>query len=400
MNLPSLPWRLEMAWPPAAWPWPHWQRLTERWWRRWGYALAGWVLGLGVMFLVRPEVHEAHAAAEQAVTHWRQKMAAQAPAPAAHSSRTQTALLADAHHWLQPLPPWAPEEVLWADWQRVLAARGLRLQHLQPLPSGATAATPAGDPDKAPGGVDGPQRGLASHLASLRVVGRFDDWAHLWTACAETGQVCAVDRIHVVPTEQHDEVQIDMVMRLWTRPAHVDKSDMPLAALSQSQSHAHPQNLGPWATALMTFPPPERWRQALFVPAQSGAAAGPSARGGTSAVPGLPPLGPVPASTALVEVESDDPRQWPFAQVRLVGLWRQGDDRHAVLAAGQQAVRVELGQRVSSEGHRVVAITDQGVRLRSGQGPVFLLTWSDAGPDGPPHVKPSRPSPTTGSQPP
>jgi Tfp pilus assembly protein PilP len=61
----------------------------------------------------------------------------------------------------------------------------------------------------------------------------------------------------------------------------------------------------------------------------------------------------------------------------LVGLLQQGDSRQAILTAGGHWARVIEGQRVTQEGHRVVAITDVGVSLRLAQGAQFALDWGD-----------------------
>lgn len=71
----------------------------------------------------------------------------------------------------------------------------------------------------------------------------------------------------------------------------------------------------------------------------------------------------------------EDPRHWPLAQVRLAGLWQQGADRLAILTAGTRWAQVSLGQRVTLEGHRVAAITADGVSLRLAQEPLFKLDW-------------------------
>ncbi len=74
---------------------------------------------------------------------------------------------------------------------------------------------------------------------------------------------------------------------------------------------------------------------------------------------------------------TEDPRQWPLSRVRLVGLLQQGESRQAILTAGGHWARVSPGQRVTQEGHRVVAITHDGVSLRLAQGAQFTLDWVD-----------------------
>jgi hypothetical protein len=101
----------------------------------------------------------------------------------------------------------------------------------------------------------------------------------------------------------------------------------------------------------------------------------------------------------------DDPHQWPFSRVRLAGLWQQGGERQAVLTAAGHSVMVAPGQRVTLEGHRVVAITDEGVHLRLRKGPWLPLAWAEVRQAGPTAglaagqwAGPSTPAYTTGSQ--
>ena len=121
----------------------------------------------------------------------------------------------------------------------------------------------------------------------------------------------------------------------------------------------------------------QRSRVALFAPGlDAGAVA-------AQAHPGLAqeatPLANANATLATASGADlpDDPHQWPYTRVRLAGIWQQGDARLALLSAGPHSVRVVPGQRVSLEGHRVVDITDVGVDLRLGQGPVLPLAWAD-----------------------
>lgn len=333
--------------------WPHWRRLAERWWRRWVYALTGLVLGFGGLWLLRPEVSEAHAQAEQAAAHLQQQWAKLTPAT---PKPPDQALTRQLQRHLASLPAWADQAQLWTDWQQVLAAHGLRLQSLQPV-----AAPPSASTD----GRSEAHTGLPHQAAALRVRGRFEDWTRLWAACAEAGPVCSLDRIRVAATEQADDVQIDVTLRLWMRPGDVIKPAQ--GAVSEEAAIAQAGQADWTAPLLQAFGP--RSGVALFVPdsAGGGALVGPVAIASVGASP----------ATASLEVLPPDPQQWPLARVRLAGLWQQGNEHQAILSAGTHWAKVSRGQRVTLEGHRVASISQDGVSLRLAAGPVVRLDWLD-----------------------
>jgi Tfp pilus assembly protein PilP len=231
-------------------------------------------------------------------------------------------------------------------WQQTLAAHDLRLQFLKPIP---------------PIGSAGRGAALVSHAATWRVLGRFDDWARVWAACAESGPVCAIEGISVVATQQPGEVQIDAVMRVWMRSAEGAPSDE--------------LTLADWMADMRRGArPPTRSHTALFAPSHSSVAELNTARSDALVSPTR--IEGLSVAETGFSALSDDPKQWPLARIRLVGLWQAGDVRQAVVSAGPHTVRLTLGQSISLEGHRVVAITDQGVHLRSGIGPTLELPWA------------------------
>jgi hypothetical protein len=344
--------------------WPHLQRLAERWLRRWGYALTGLALGWSGMWLARPEVSEAHASAVQAVANLTQQLdgtpaGPTAPTPAQIWTATDKSAT-DAQRLLQALPAGSQPEHVWISWQQTLAAHGLRLQSLQPIP---------------PTSTQGRSGALVSHAAAWRALGRFEDWARVWAACAESGPVCTLERIQVVATEQAAEVQIDAVMRVWMRPAEKSAADVAEQAADQPTGEAVQAD---WmADGRTDVRRSQRSRVALFAPGLDAGAVAAQAHAGLAQE--ATPLANANATLAAASGADlpDDPHQWPYTRVRLAGLWQQGDARLAVLSAGPHSVRVVPGQRVSLEGHRVVDITDVGVDLRLGQGPVLPLAWAD-----------------------
>jgi Tfp pilus assembly protein PilP len=337
--------------PSGALAWPHMQRLAQRGLRRWGYALAGLAMGLGGVWLAQPEVGESYDSALQAHARLSQQLAelrssAAGPTPAKVAVTTGESE-AQAQRLLRRLSVSTRPESLWTAWQQTLATHGLRLVLLQPMPST---------------GTEGRGAGLVSHAAAWRVLGRFDDWVRVWAACAESGPVCALDRINVVATQQPGEVQIDAVMRVWMRSAEGQVSD----AL----------DLADWMVDVQKGTRPSAHsRTALFAPSHSSEADLNTPRA-DALVPPTRSKGLLSAGASLSAI-SDDPKEWPLARIRLAGIWQQGAERQALVSAGPHVVRVVLGQRISLEGHRVAAITDHGVHLRLGKGPTLELPWAE-----------------------
>ncbi|WP_416546620.1 hypothetical protein ACHEXK_12420 [Limnohabitans sp. DCL3] len=348
-------WTRLAAWPSAAWGWPHLQRLAERWLRQWGYACAGLALGLSGMGLAQPEVGEAYATALEAQARLEQTLAEvasglSAPTPAAVSAPNGLSSVQVQRLW-GALPVSSRPETLWTLWQQALAAHDLRLQSLQALPSNGEAGRGAS---------------LVSHVAAWRVLGRFEDWARVWAACAEHGPLCAIERISVVPVDPPGEVQIDAVMRFWMR-------------LPETQSLDERGLADGWGPALPRRGPADRWRTALFAPSLAAeAGVNPGKADGRSTASGADAAAADAASLANLP---EDPQQWPLARIRLAGVWQHGGERLALLSAGSHTVTVRLGQRVALEGYRVAEISDKAVHLRLGHGAWRELTWAQAHPD-------------------
>lgn len=337
--------------PLGALHWPHLQRLAARWWRRWVYALTGCSLGLALVWLAQPEVHEDLAQAEQAVTVLAQQLAA---VPVAAATPPAQAMPSGVKGRLASLPAVTQQGQIWTDWQQFLAAHGLRLQSLRPLASESVVSSAS-----ASGGAAQPAS-LPHQAAALRVQGRFEDWTRAWAACAETGPVCSLDRISVAALPQAAEVQIDVVLRIWMRPGEEGAGAQALPTAWIVPSSASPLS---------------RSAPALFAAeaAVSGALVGAAARAeGVRLEDERQTTGAAATGTAAEDLPPD-PRHWPLARVRWVGLWQQGSDRHAILSAGPHGAKVRLGQRVTQEGHRVVAIAEDGVSLRLAQESVIKL---------------------------
>jgi len=432
MKTDASPLPLRFAVPWEALRGPHLQRLAERWLRRWGFALSGCALGVCGVWWAQPEVSEHHADALQAVAHLSQQLnqqpsqqSNQYPAALSETSPATSPVLAarpdkplasaapsppSPQNLLAHLPAWSPQGRMGTDGPPVWAAHGLRLQSLQPLPSTSpTSAISAASQGNSTGerGV-----GLPSQAVALRLLGRFEDWARFWAACAMAGPVCSLDRISMVATGQAGEVQIDAVLRIWMRPAEeggaggVSGAGGAGLGVAGSTERGDPESADRWrggavltdpaAMAALDSTPFARSGVPLFAVGREGAV--PLA---TSAVRGAPghsadevvgaagAVGTVgvaaatdaagaagAAGSGAQAVWPEDPRHWPLAQVRLAGLWQQGVEKRAILSAGTRWAQVTLGQRVTLEGHRVAAITADGVRLRLAPGPSILLGWT------------------------
>jgi hypothetical protein len=347
MTQDASPMGLALRLPMGTLRWPHLQRLAERWLRRWGFALSGLALGLWGVWLSHTEVNEGHAKAQQAVAGLRQQMAT---LPGVLSAKPGKPLSFVEQKMLASLPGAIRQEHIWGDVQQALTQHGLQLLSLRPLP---------------PTGADPRHGGLSSHAMAIQLRGRFEDWTRMWAACALTGPLCAMDRISVVATAKPAEVQIDAVLRVWMRPVELGVPEEPAQA-------------GWLASAPMENRPALHRRGALFAMAQAVPAAGDAARllASTDLKPSnAPGSGSGNGGAFALAALPEDPHHWPLDRVRLVGLWRQGTERQAILSAGPHWTKVSKGQRVTLEGHRVVAITDEGLSLRRAQEPLVGLHW-------------------------
>lgn len=334
--------------PKGALRWPHCQRLMQRWLRRWGFALAGWMLGSGSVSFIQSDAIDAHTQARQSIARLQQKVAA-LPAIALVSRSTQAH--ANPQNLLTSLPGASRHAPVWTDLQQMLSANGLRLLSLRPF-----SITPV--PKEAV--IAGR---LSSQAVELRFQGRFEDWSRTWAAMTEAGPLCVIEQISVAAIGQTDEVQIDAVLQLWMRPG---------------------QDEGAWAGLAIALPSASRLGTGFREPrgrslfAQSQTQAEPAEIAGLE---GVDPSEVTKAAVAqakpatLIDVLSEDPRQWPLAKIRLLGLWRQGSDQQAILSAGPHWAKVSSGQRVTLEGHRVASVTEKGVNLQLAQDPVIEILW-------------------------
>lgn len=336
--------------PVGALRWPQMQRLIQRWLRRWGFALTGWVLGSGGLMFIQSQVSDDYSQALQAVEHLQQQVAGLAVSlPQMRSAPVD----ANAQRMLDSLPGAARQGPVWVGLQPTLSAHGLRLLSLKPILASATVpvADPVADPVAALGKVV--PEPLSSQAVAVRVQGRFTDWSRAWTALTQVGPLCVIDQISITATDQAAHVQIDAVLRLWLQPGQSEGawsvlSDAPLPA-----DHLAKRSAGPLDGVLFVQ---NQATDELAKPASV------EAEGSSRAL-------------AAAEVLPKEPQHWPLARLRLLGLWQQGPDRQAILSAGPHWAKVSLGQRVTLEGHRVALISDEGLSLQLAQGPLIEMFW-------------------------
>ena len=324
--------------------WALWQKQALHMLRPWVWGLGSAVLGACVVLLLHLDVTDAYFQADESVERLRQQTVALAP---------PTPLKAeDAEHaqrdTLARLPGQAQPSRIWLDLQQALSQQGLRVVALRPVNPQVQRITPG---RSAPAASAAPP--VPSQSVALRVIGPFARWTQTWAAFTEAGPVWTIDRISIVAQPDSQDVQIDAVLRVWMRPGestwqawpgHDGKTDGSMDSTRALARQAPAQAVPLFAHSASPL-----------APSGAGAAAQPTA----PTVPDLP----------------EDPERWPLARVRLAGVWQQGADRQAVLVAGPHWARVRPGQRVTLEGHRVQAITSEGVTLRPARGPVHVLHW-------------------------
>jgi Tfp pilus assembly protein PilP len=84
--------------------------------------------------------------------------------------------------------------------------------------------------------------------------------------------------------------------------------------------------------------------------------------------------GSMPGSTARADalpkepVFSSEPERWPMLSLRLIGIWRQGDQAEAVVANAAHWFRTQEGRQISLEGHRVWRIGWDDIHVRDPAG--------------------------------
>lgn len=301
--------------------------VVQRWcahqFKRWAWAILGAALGAGGVYWMASDVVLAHEQAQQAVEAAQAQLQVQVLPPlelvnpSAHAAWSLwTRLTGRRHH------------DIWTDLQQALSAQGVQVVSIRVLPD--TSADP-----------------LSSQSVALRLNASYPDWVNAWRWVSASGPVLSIERMSVVPLAQSRGVQMDVVLRLWFK------------------SGSHKEQAGPaWSVDMAA--------------AARGAVVGASGAdvfthpGNVRAMS----LSTISATTLPdAALRSADPLRWPLAQIRLLGTWQQGTQWQAVISAGDHWVPVQVGQRVSLEGHQVVSIHRDAVSLRSAQGQKLELNW-------------------------
>jgi Type II secretion system (T2SS), protein M subtype b len=299
--------------------WPHVQRWCARAFKRWSLGFVGAAFGAAGVYWLASDAVTAHEQAQQSVEDaWAQLQAPPTPPqalvnPSAHAAGALWQRLSG--HRLHDI---------WTDLQQALGAQGVQVLSIRVLPDASAGA-------------------LSSQSAALRLNAPYPDWVNAWQALSATGPVLSIERMSVVPQAQSRGVQLDVVLRRWFK-----------AGLDEG-----PQIPADWAALTPGAVRPPHAADIFALPGSETASAPLTIREAA------------PDNTVLPA----DPLHWPLARIRLLGTWQQGAQWQAVLGAGGLWVAVRVGQRVSLEGHRVVAIQRDAVSLRSAQGQPLELKW-------------------------
>lgn len=306
--------------------------------QRWGFAIAGFVLGLVCVGWVQEDVVQALWQTEDAVEDLRGKLAplqAQVVAmkAGAHAAKGLPVSLA-------LLPTHDQQALIWPRLQQMLTQHDVRLVSLRPVPDALAAP-------------------VASQAIAVHMQGRFEDWVDAWSAMSASGPVWTIERLRITPRDHG--VDMEAVLRVWL------SDGLASGAANGWLEHATAQ-----------WPVHKRVRTAHGIPGADRVFLQPYTTGALSS-----PLGPSPspsASAAINAVFLADPHDWPMAHVRLAGIWQDAQDRYAILQAGPHWVRARRGQRVTREGHTIERIEADRVSLRAAQGALEILTFAKVQP--------------------
>lgn len=328
-------------------PWPQrWRsgwRNAARWFRPRRFVGVGALAGAGMAWLVGDDQIQDHLQVADSVARLAVQVASTRPVAPVPTQKEPGPIVAQ----VQTLPGQQTVTRVWPDLQQSLTSYGLRVAAMRPLP----------EPETHPSAFPWPSQAVA-----VRMTGRFVDWQQAWADLSAAGPVWSMERLSVTPQNLSAlprpltpvaGVQVDAVLRVWLQPGPDGPNAWPMsratgaAVLAQNRDEVFGLALGHVAN----------------VPQDLAAAAG--------------SMSQVSGSLAVLPA---DPVQWPLARVRLAGLWQQGGQWQAVLAAGPHVVPVRLGQRIAQGGWRIEVVQSASVRLRSAQGALHELHLEGASP--------------------
>ena len=308
------------------------QVCMRRIFRRWVFACVGGMLGVLLTWLLQADAVEEVWRTEQALETLRRQVS-EVPVLQTAAAASGARMSAEgAAHLLDHLPGQAAQARLWPALHQVFERRHVQLLSLRPVEE--RLAPP-----------------LSSLALALRLQARFDDWAQVWADLSEGVPVWSMDRVRITPlTDPQGLVEIDVVLRVWLR----EGPDGPLA----------------WSGRGGAVLAPASHVSAVFV---------------SDKLVQMPPSTGAPqdtqdtaTATSAGPNDSPDPEHWPWARMRLMGIWQQSPARQAILGFGPHWAWARTGQRVSLEGHVLETIGDQSVSVRSVQGTVQVLNLQKA----------------------
>jgi hypothetical protein len=308
-----------------------------RWWaRRWGFAVTACLLAWGLGVWLHAPTWQAHAQLQSEV----QALSAQLASVPSPRPKASGPLMSDD---LNRLPSLDQQEQVWAYLLNTLAQHQVKLTFKQPVSEVGHAPLP-------------------SQARSLRLQARYENWAGAWASLVGMGPVWSMDRLRVVPGTDQQSVDIEVVWRAWFSPDRAGSipHHAVFAGGLSALPAAPPSTQGPsvFDRPFPTQPPPEREARTVAVPS-SGAA-----------------VGVLPDSTARAEVPPkeplflSEPERWPMLPLRLIGIWRQGDQAEAVVANASHWFRTQEGRQISLEGHKVWRIGRDDIHVRDPAGRV------------------------------
>ena len=77
---------------------------------------------------------------------------------------------------------------------------------------------------------------------------------------------------------------------------------------------------------------------------------------------------------------SHAPERQPMQPLRVLGIWRDGEQAEALLANATHWFRIREGRQLSLEGHRVSRIGGDGIQVHDPRGRVLTLRMEDMSP--------------------
>jgi hypothetical protein len=366
--------------------------------RRWVFAVAGFTVGLAAVGSVHMEAINEWLDAETQTEQLRHELQA-LQATDSRGSGVLTGLGAPSGP-PKALALWPSQDtqfLIWPQLQIMLARHGVQLLSLRPASISQGGA-------------------WSSQAVTLQMRARFDDWVQAWAAMNARGPVWSIDRLRMTPLDTG--VAIEAVLRVWL----LDSSKTHKPAPVSQQAQNMPGVIGPregLASGITVktqklFVDDSARRVGLgFAGSSRAASAGASGApvfvqtslvnqpgpaggatkgdvqpmsGGVALVPGADALMARPsiqagdARLASFGVFSSEPDSWPLDQVRMAGVWQHAREKKVILVAGPHWVGVHEGQRIGPQGHVVVGIQAQEVRLRAAQGPEHVIRLEKAAP--------------------